>query len=398
MKQENFLERHYQWLFIFIAIILGAYIRIANPWNLVFVSWLDGARLSGNDPWYYFRIVDNSIRNFPNRIWFDAFTHYPVGTYTHFGPFLSYVGVIASLLLGATSQSEIRTVLSFIPVLGGVLLVLPVYLLTTQIFGKKAGIISALLVVFIPGQLLHRSILSFNDHHIWETFWQIATLGLFALAYNKTKGKNFNDLVENKKNLLFPVLAGIALGLYLDTWSPGFIIALIIFAFVFLTFLVKFWLEVDLKSLSRTIIFASIVGILVYLPFAFKHPFLTTNRYNPFPALVLLAVISISVLLTYLYILDEKRVFRRLGIKEEYTFSLLVILLTLVVVGAVSLLSNDFIRILLGIVRIVQPKGGSLTVAEIKPFFIENGEFSLANAWGNFSMSFFFAIPGMVYT
>ncbi|RLI85833.1 MAG: hypothetical protein DRP01_05370, partial [Archaeoglobales archaeon] len=70
--------------FLALAMIISFYIRVINPWNDVF-TWT--VKLSGNDPWYYYRLIENCIANFPNRIWFDPFTNYPHGTYTHFGPF-----------------------------------------------------------------------------------------------------------------------------------------------------------------------------------------------------------------------------------------------------------------------------------------------------------------------
>lgn len=391
------VEKYWHVPFILVAIVLGLYLRIVNPWNMVFVPWMEGARLSGNDPWYYFRLIESAIHNFPSRIWFDAFTHYPYGTYTHFGPFLVYLGALISMLAGATTPAEIRTVIAFIPAFGGALLAVPTYILTKEIFGKKAGVISAFIVVLIPGQLMARSVLSFNDHHIWEVFWQISTLGTFIMAYNRWKGGDYRASLKDRNKLVYPVIAGISIGLYLLAWGPGFISALFILAFVFFTFLLREFLSADTKNLTFVTVIAFLVASLIYLPFAFKSPGFSTTRYSPFQLLVL-AGSSVLVILFYLVERYVKRgAFDNLGIDKKYVFPVTILAISAVIIAVILAIAPDFARNLQYLLGVIQPKGGALTVAEIQPFFSLGGKFSLTPAWQNFSITFFFAIPAMLY-
>ncbi len=416
------LEKYWHIPFILIAIIVSLYLRIVNPWNVVFVSWIDGARLSGNDPWYYFRLIESAVHNFPNRLWFDAFTKYPFGTYLHFGPFMVYLGAIISIISGASTPEQIRNIIVFIPAIGGSLLAIPVYILAKEIFGKKAGVIAAFLVVLIPGQLMARSVLSFNDHHIWEVFWQTMTIALFAASINAWNGRSAQENLKNKKNLLYPVLTGISLGLYLDTWAPGFVISLMILTYVFLIYITEFFWksnetvpnvkrkkekvedtvdDVKLDYAGDNISYISgitfLVGALVYLPFAFIFPGLSTTKYSPFQFIVLIGASVIVFLFKIIKSFKDMGYFKRFGDKQDTVFSVSIILVVLVLVGVIALTSDFFI--LFGrIIRTVQPKGGALTVAEVQPFFTLGGKFSLSPAWQNFSMAFFFAIPGMIYT
>ncbi|MBO8183396.1 MAG: oligosaccharyl transferase, archaeosortase A system-associated [Archaeoglobus sp.] len=389
------LDKFWQWIFILVAVIMGLYFRILQPWDGTFINWMDGARLSGNDPWYYFRLIQNCLENFPNRIWFDAFTNYPYGTYIHFGPFLVYFSAILAKLVGASSPESIRSVIAFIPAIGGALLALPTYLFAKEIFNKKVGVIATLLVVTIPGQLLHRSVLSFNDHHVWEVFWTLMTLALFTYSINQ--GTIIGSKIFSRKTLIFPILAGVALGLYLDTWAPGFILALIIVAFAFLAFLVPKYLEVPETVISTGVI-TFLVASAVYLPFSFVYPRFNTIYYSLFQLTVLLGSTLVLAIFYAILRLQKRGYYSRLGIKEEFTFPLTILLSAVAVIGVVTMVSPDFLGLLKGVIGVVQPKGGMLTVAEVQPFFIQNGEFSLTNAWFNFSMTFFFAIPGMIYT
>jgi|Deesub1362B_J571_1020462.scaffolds.fasta_scaffold00075_71 dolichyl-diphosphooligosaccharide--protein glycosyltransferase len=385
-------------ILLIIPVIIGIYIRVINPWESVFVPWMDGARLSGNDPWYYFRLIDSLHKNFPNRIWFDAFTHYPHGTYIHFGPFLVYLGYFVSKLASANDPASIKTVISFIPAVGGILLIFPTYLFTRSVFGKIPALISATLIVVIPGQLLHRSVLSFNDHHIWEVFWMLMTLSLFSTTFSKWYGKDYQENIRNKYNLLLAILTGISLGMYLNTWSPGFVIALIILFFVFLFFLIKQWTGWETDNLVVVSGIMFVVGTIVYLPFSFVYPKFNTQYYSPFQALVLVGSLVVVSMFYLIEILQRKGYYSKLGRMERYAFPITIILSAGIVMGLVSLTSPDFMSNIQYITRVVQPKGGALTIAEVQPFFNENGEFSLSPAWRHFSMAFFFAMPGMLYT
>ncbi|MEM0331900.1 MAG: STT3 domain-containing protein [Archaeoglobaceae archaeon] len=82
-------------LLLAICVVISLKLRILNPWESVFTYT---TLLSENDPWYYYRLIENCIHNFPSRIWFDPMTQYPYGTYTHFGPFLVYLGAILGIL------------------------------------------------------------------------------------------------------------------------------------------------------------------------------------------------------------------------------------------------------------------------------------------------------------
>ncbi len=395
MTGKNILKRNWQWIFLGLAVVMSIYFRIINPSNSVF-SWT--VILGGNDPWYYFRLVENCLAHFPSRIWFDAFTNYPYGTYIHFGPFLVYLSAIFAKLAGASNSESIRSVLAFIPAIGGTLLAFSTYLFTKEVFNKKAGVIAALLVVSIPGQLLHRSMLGFNDHHIWEVFWMVSVFALFVYSVNLWSGRGAKENLNDKKMLFAPVLSGLALGLYLDTWAPGFIAALILVVYAFIVFLMKKHIVAETENLTYIGIVTFLIASIVYLPFSFIYPGLNTVYYSPFQLLILLgSALTLAVFLG-IELLEKKGYYAKLGIKEDYAFPATIVAVSVVIIGGISAISPDFLNLLKSIVGVVQPKGGALTIAEVQPFFTMRGEFSLAPAWRNFSMTFFFAIPGMFYT
>ncbi len=376
------LEKYWHFAFIAAAFAVSLYLRIVRPWKAVF-RWT--TLLGGNDPWYYYRLIINCIHNFPHRIWFDAFTHYPYGTYTHFGPFLVYTSAIASILAGARTPDQVRTVIAFIPAIGGTLLAIPAYLLAKEVFDKKTGALAAFLVVIVPGQLLARSLLGFNDHHVWETFWMTLSLALYARSLNVWKGGETMENLKSKK-VIAPIIAGLAFGGYLDTWAPGFILAPIITLFVFLLYVGYKWFEKNNAAIAGAVMFAT--AGLIYLPFAFKYPGFSTVYYSPFQLMV---VLGFALVLVAFYAIDL--LFKKRGLQEQYV-PLAIAVTFLAIAGLAFAINPSFVHDLLSIVGVIHPKGGALTVAEIQPFFSMVGQFSLIPAWLNFGVTFFFSIPG----
>ncbi|MEM4291976.1 MAG: STT3 domain-containing protein, partial [Archaeoglobaceae archaeon] len=244
-------------LLLLIPLLLAIKIRILNPWDSVFTFTV---RLSENDPWYYYRLIENCIHNFPSRIWFDPMTQYPYGTYTHFGPFLVYLSAIIAMLANATSGESLRAVLVFIPAIGGILTIFAIFFLTNNVFGKRSALISALLISIIPGQFLHRSMLSFNDHHVWEVFWMITSLAFFVLL---------TKVEWSKKSVIYAILGGVSFGLYILNWAAGFTFGLLLISTFFLAML--FGIKISENTFKLTIIYF-LSATFVYLPFAFNAP------------------------------------------------------------------------------------------------------------------------------
>ncbi|MBC7110310.1 MAG: glycosyltransferase family 39 protein, partial [Archaeoglobi archaeon] len=385
MNRES-LNRHWHWLFLISAMLLSIYFRVFHPWSVIFV---EEVRFIGNDPWYYSRLIESTVENFPSRIWFDAFTNFPYGTYTHFGPFVVYFGALLAKIAGASDVESIRRVIAFIPAIGGTLLVLPTYLLVRETLNKRAGVISAFLVAVMPGQLLYRSLLGFNDHHIWEVFWTVMTLAFFVKSLNVLREGELKENLGNWRVLIFPILGGVSFGMYLLSWAAGFILAPLLLVFIFLLFVLKKYLEMDPKiaGISGFLIF--LVASLVYLPFSFKFPGISMTHYGIFQLIVLLLSALISAVFVAIDFLQENGFFERTGIKREDASSLIILALGVLSVAVFSLLYAPIVK---GILGVITPGAYGRTIAEVQPFFIENGEFSLARAWREFSITFFFSM------
>ncbi len=379
------MKKDYWYLpFLALAMVISFYIRVINPWNDVF-TWT--VKLSGNDPWYYYRLIENCIRNFPNRIWFDSFTNYPYGTYTHFGPFLVYFSSLIAIAFGEVHGEALRSILVFIPAIAGILITLPMFLFSSQVFNKRVGVISSLLIAMIPGQFLQRSILSFNDHHCWETFWMITTLAFYVYALNVWRSSK--DPFKDRKAILSAILSGIAYGMFLDTWAPSFIFAMILTMFVVISLIFEKF--IDTRYLIEVTMITVAVASILYLPFAFETPYYSTTHYSPFQLVILLGCLTLLFVFKMVKYLKPYRKLR------ELTYPLTFIILTLISIGILAVFAPQVLNMIIGVTGVIQPKAGALTIAEVQPFFFTGGTFSLAPAWFHFGMTFFFGFFGFLY-
>ncbi|MCS7129969.1 MAG: oligosaccharyl transferase, archaeosortase A system-associated [Archaeoglobaceae archaeon] len=370
------LKQNLYLLILLIPVLIAIKIRILNPWDSVFTFTV---RLAENDPWYYYRLIENCIHNFPSRIWFDPMTQYPYGTYTHFGPFLVYLSVAIAMLSGATSGEALRSFLVFIPAIGGLLTIFAVFFLTRSVFNVRTAIISALLISIIPGQFLHRSMLSFNDHHIWEIFWMCLSFAFFILLL---KGE------WNRKSILCAVFGGISFGMYILSWAAGFTFGLLVVSALFLALILKF--KIPETTYKLTFIYF-ISAILVYLPFSFNAPS-NPVLYSPMQ-LSMLIFYAIATLFLWQFDLKFTKIEKVVRIGKE-TALILIAIIGLILISYIFPQLSYTIGTITGY---LQPKGGALTIGEVYPFFTQGGSFNLFPAYYHFGMTFFFAIPAMVF-
>ena len=210
-------------LFALLAVSLS--LRVAVPWGHVFRP--EGTRFQGPDAWYYARLVEHRVANFPKALSHDPYLAHPEGADVPVGPLFDFAVAGAALVLGAgrPSPALVESVCAGAPALLGALILLPAFFLARRLWGEAAGWISALLVAVLPGQFLSRSLLGYTDHHVAESL--LALLCISALA------RALQDSGENVQAARHAMLrrgfeAGIWLGIYLLVWQGGALLVLIL--------------------------------------------------------------------------------------------------------------------------------------------------------------------------
>ncbi|MCJ7791165.1 MAG: oligosaccharyl transferase, archaeosortase A system-associated, partial [Dehalococcoidia bacterium] len=159
---------------IILAVLCGIslYIRIALPYHQIFVN--DWVWFRETDAYSYMRNIETLVNHFPHLNFFDPYVLYPGGTGGGLArPFFAWLVAGITLLVsrGAPTPHTMEAVAAYMPAILGTLTLIPVYFIGKELFNRWAGVISAALVVILPGEFLHRSLLGFTDHHVAEALF-----------------------------------------------------------------------------------------------------------------------------------------------------------------------------------------------------------------------------------
>jgi dolichyl-diphosphooligosaccharide--protein glycosyltransferase len=370
---------------IIVALFFGIalYLRIALPYDQVFVG--DWIKFTGTDAYYHMRIVDNLVHNFPNLITFDPYTFYPYGALVGWQPFFDWflAGITLLIGLGSPTQHTIDVVGVYFPAVLGALTVIPVYFIGKELFNRWAGVIAAGLIAILPGEFLGRSILGFTDHHVAEVlFTTIAVLFLIlAVKSARQKELTFNHLRKRNwtaitKPLVYSMLAGIFLGIYLLTWTGALLFVFIIFVYLIIQFIID-----HLRGKSTD--YLGIVGTVSFLfALAISLPLLPQVSATP----LYLASLSIAILATVL-LSGISRLLTSKEIKPAY-YPLALVGLGLAGLGIFYAFNPTLLSAILGLLGYFNPTTPT-TILEAQPLLLPGGNFSFSIAWGNFTTGLF---------
>ena len=382
---------------VIVGLILAAlcgislYLRIALPYHDIFVNnqtvWF-----RETDAYYYMRHIETVFYNFPHFNTFDPYQIFPGGMVGLTRPF--YAWLVAAVIFvvkgAAASLHDMEVVAAYMPAILGTLTLIPVYFIGKELFNRWVGVISAAIVMIMPSEFLHRSLLGFNDHHVAETLFSTVCMLFLIMAIKRAREKEISfahllarDWSTVRKPLIYTVLAGIFLGVYLLAWIGGLLFMFIIFAYLVIQFIVD-------HLRHRSTDYLCIIGTPVFLiAFLMLLPILSSGGLDTIYRVSMSIAIVLPIVLTII-----SRVMSGRTLKPVYYPLALV---GLGVIGLVALyVSNpslfQYMRSLFGVFA---PSGATLTIMEVAPLLFPNGQFSLAMAWSNFNFSFFIAFVSM---
>jgi len=297
-------------------------------------------------------------------------TNFPNGTTLHFGPFHSWAIALVSEILGLGNPSMhlVDTVGAIMPAVLGALLVFPVYFIGRELAGKSCGLISALIIAVIPGQVFSRTTLGFTDHHAAEILLSTIAMMFLLMALRSGRRMTFDSLKDDwskfKSPLIFSALSGLFLGLYIDAWSSGFLFVGVILFFVFWQSIFDHMKGKSVDYLGIIAAIAFIVAIIPILPFV--KPYYGFNHYyyslfQPTSLLIGAAAALVFALLS--------RYLNQKGLKRYY-YPGSIAAATLIGTGILYIAIPQFTRPLLAGLSIFQQKtGGAATIGEASPLF-----------------------------
>jgi asparagine N-glycosylation enzyme membrane subunit Stt3 len=368
-------------IIVFALFGIALYIRAYLPYDSVFVGgevWFKGA-----DPWYHMRLVDNLIQHFPHSIWFDPYTNYPHGYVVAWPPFYHWlIGGAAWIIgLGHPSQYLGETVGAFTPAVLGALTVIPVYFIGKELFNRWVGVISAAILVVLPGEFLSRSLLGFTDHHVAEVLFSTVIILFLIMAVKRAREKeiSFSHLMNKdwaviKKPLIYSLLAGIFLGIYLLTFVAGIMLVFIIFVYLMIQFIIDHLRGKSTDYLCTIGVLTFAIGFIMAIPFFYKV----------IPAGIGGPGFWVPMVIAIIAPLALSGVSRFVVSKGWRPAFYPLVLLGVAGIGLLIFWAIDpsLLHSLLNQFSVFNPSTTILTVQEARPFDIDM-------AWGDFTVSFF---------
>jgi len=368
---------------VIVGIILAAlcgislYIRIALPYDQIFVN--DGVWFRETDAYYYIRNIETLVRNFPHFNSFDPYMLFPGGGGGLVRPFFPWLiaGIVRLISLGPPTLHTMEVVGAYMPAILGTLTIFPVYFIGKELFNRWVGVISAALVVILPGELLHRSLLGFTDHHAAEVLFSTVAILFLIMAIKRAREREISfghilrrDWSTITKPLVYTLLAGIFLGIYLLTWQGGLLFVFIIFAYLVIQFIVDHLRHKssDYLCIVGTPLF--LIAFLMLLPVLGKSGLDTV--YSAAMPVAIVAPIVLSII---------SRLMAGRALKPVY-YPLALVGLAVIGLVIFRAINPSLFQSMLEKFSIFVPGGAMLTVLEVQ-------HLSPRIAWGNFTTSFF---------
>jgi dolichyl-diphosphooligosaccharide--protein glycosyltransferase len=384
------------WLFNLIAVsatvIIALFIRIALPYQTVFSGpWI---KLTGIDAYYYMRLVDNLVANFPRLIGFDPYQLFPGGDFINRVPnFFVYMLAIPVKLLGGINPSSqvVDSIAVYIPAILGALTVIPVYFLGKALTNRWAGLIAAVIVALMPGELLMRSLLGYTDHHVAEVLFTSCFVLFFVLALKHGREFTYETLKTGgfppiNEQMPYAIIAGIFLGFYIITWQGALLYVFIIFIFFIIQFINDHLRGFPTDYLSKTAIMCFLVALLIVVPV--WHEKITL--------LALASIILIPVALNIISAIMDAR-----GVPPIYYVVLVVVLMAATALAVFLLFPQLFETVKFDFLTVFNWRTAQNTVGEMKSIFFPAGFFTLESAWYEWALMFYSGLAGLallIYT
>jgi oligosaccharyl transferase (archaeosortase A-associated) len=384
MKRIRFTPALVAGLLVALCFGIALWLRAYLPHDKVFTDGL--IKFAGNDSYYHMRLVDNLLRHLFHPMTFDPFSYYPHGMHVPWPPFFDWIlaGTIWLAGLGSPSQHLVDVIGVYYPAILGALTVIPIYFIGKELFNRWVGVMAAGLVAIIPSEFLSRSLLGYTDHHVAEVLFTSLTV-LFLILAIKTSGKrllNFSHLLHRdwavaRRPLIYSLLAGIFLGIYLSTWVGG-----LFFVFLFFVYFVVQSIVDHLKGVSTDYI--CIIGAILFLVAAIiSFPFVSKTYVNRlfFPSFAI-AAFTLMALVILSRLMNKRKL-------APFYYPLAVIVLGLVLVAFVYLVDPSFLKSMLNRLEIFTPTGAALTITEVRPLLFQGSNFTFSVAWNTLTTGFF---------
>ena len=249
----------------FLVLFMNSYFNIVSNVNMnpSGTTLSDTFYLSGPDPYYNMRLVQTTDKTgvFPYYSQNDPLLAYPIGRSGGRAPLMvmSAIAMGKFLVPFMSEANALGYSMEFFAALCGALLVFPVYFIGKILFGKKEGLIAALLIALIPIHISsgHGTAYGLFDHDAFNLLLYFLTF-LFLIKSIKEK--------DTTRSMLYAVFAGTMLAALSMVWVEAQYLYTIIAVYVVVQLLFDIFMNKIEERFVLNMFLILFTGWLISMP------------------------------------------------------------------------------------------------------------------------------------
>ena len=302
-------NRKYTLTFLLLMVLLAFAVRTVWYYDAAYTGGLTPL-LSGNDPDYHKRTVDYFVDNH------HFLTRDPLIDYSRGGPnpnppaystSIALIGYLLTPFFGFDLKDAVWFSMEIAAALWAALTVIPVYLFTKEMFGRKAGYAAAFIIAMMAGNI-ERTPLGFSDHDAFFMFFTVTGFFFLLKALRLVKTRNYvrswrvpYDITAGLQTfaranivpILYSAMAGLSLATVALAWKGFTYTSAIIFVYLLFHLMLNKFRRLDNTAVGIIVLVAVSVQMLLPLPYYMSMHFM---HWYMAPAIVYAAIcVTIAV-------------------------------------------------------------------------------------------------------
>lgn len=382
------------------AIVLVAFLMRMISYSMVTAN--GSINFSGYDSFYHMRRILYTASNFPHSLNFDSYINYPNGFEVGWPPFFDFLGALLAKILGG-GQPDLYTIEfagALLPVLLGVLTIVPLYIAAVSLFDRKTALLGALIFAVLPAHL-YISRFGAVDHHVAETLLSTSAYACFILALKWAKEGSLSltslkTISSNKKLIKSLALAG-ASGLFfallIFTWigALAFVSFILLYAFIQTTIDLKAGKNSDYNLICSVALLATLIFTIPLSAGSLRPGLEMSAMYlSWFQVFYVLSMLAGTLILWGFSLYISKK-----DLDWKY-YPAILILVSVAGLLSLKILSAESYAFVVEGMRFFLGKGEYIgTISEALPIFLTTeGKLTFSQVFGSLGLCFLAALGG----
>lgn len=313
-KTMNWVRKHWTILAVLAIFLLALSVRSYFAYGPAHNTHSDDELLvsGGSDSYYHKRGIDKIVEDheqFGIGTGSEEMLNYPMAKKNPRPPLYQWSVVLSGHVLAPFSgdlNMGVWYAFIFSTAFWGALTVVPLYFIGAEMFNRKVGLWSALLLAISPGHI-ERSVLTNADHDAFALFFGVLCFYFFMKALMSLKDvewnldlkqpKSFVDnarkfLRKDKKAAIYGAMAGIAMGAVGLAWKGYIYVTIVILVYFVFQLLLQRFRNINPFGFTMVMLILTLVGFGAMFPYYIKNEMIENVRWIILPFVLSLAIVA----------------------------------------------------------------------------------------------------------